>query len=403
MHPDEQMRILKAIYGGLLPELDSVYTTPNAYSKMSPNYLITPYLLSEVYTVEQMKMILLMPATAEQIAQKMGLDKDYCEQVLEKMQEFATIVSTNKANPKVYSPHLNMVAFRDSLGIGYMSHNLDWTPNLRAFRLMDNWIHVDYSPEAVEATKWEMRVIPKWESIKDLPGVMYCENVKEIMERNVRAGTMINQMCVCRTYRSYLDEGTYNPEHCKDLHEHSDEDGHCYSFGSTAEFYKKKHPNSHLPTMEEAMELLKSGDRSKCIYQLPNTRDTTQFCSCCTDCCAVTYHYERAGMKDVRKPSRFRPVWREAKCVGCGVCVNRCNYDAIHLTDGVVTIDADKCKGCGNCVVTCPTKALKMKTVHGPEWIPDVPYVDGWSIHDEIESEEAKKVAEKQGAKLSVD
>mgnify|MGYP007081670569 CR=1 FL=1 len=36
------------------------------------------------------------------------------------------------------------------------------------------------------------RVIPKWESIKDLPGVMYCENMKEILERNVRAGNAVD-------------------------------------------------------------------------------------------------------------------------------------------------------------------------------------------------------------------
>ena len=150
------------------------------------------------------------------------------------------------------------------------------------------------------------------------------------------------------------------------------------------------------------MELLKSGDESRCIYQLPNTRDTTQFCSCCTDCCAVSYHYESVGIKDVRKPSRFRPYWKEAKCVGCQVCETRCNYNAIKVVDGAVVIYEDLCKGCGNCVVTCPTKALKMKIVHGPEWIPDVPYVDGWSIHDELEGEENRKAAEEQGAKISV-
>lgn len=402
MDPKKQQEILEELFGCPLPVLDPVYTEPNAYSRMSPNYLITPYLLSEVYTVEEMKMVQLMPATAEQIAQKLGLDTEHCVRVLENMLDFARIVSTNKANPKVYSHHLNMVAFRDSLGLGFLSHKMDWTPKMRAFRLMDHWIHVDYSPMAAELVKWEMRVIPKWESIKDIPGVMYCENAKEIMERNVRAGTMLNVQCVCRAYRSYLDEGKHDPDHCAELHEHSAEDGHCFSFGSTAEFYKKKYPDSHLPNMDEAMELLKSGDESRCIYQLPNTRETTQFCSCCTDCCAVSYHYEAVGIKDVRKPSRFRPYWREEKCVGCQVCETRCHYDAIQVVDGAVVIHEDLCKGCGNCVVTCPTKALKMKIVHGPEWIPDVPYIDGWSVHDELEGEENRKAAEEQGAKISV-
>lgn len=63
MDPKQQQRILEELFGCPLPVLDPVYTEPNAYSRMSPNYLITPYLLSEVYTVEEMKMVQLMPAT----------------------------------------------------------------------------------------------------------------------------------------------------------------------------------------------------------------------------------------------------------------------------------------------------------------------------------------------------
>ena len=71
--------------------------------------------------------------------------------------------------------------------------------------------------------------------------------------------------------------------------------------------------------------------------------------------------------------------------MGCETCVGRCNYEAIHIEDGRAVVREDLCKGCGNCVVTCPTNALKMKIVHDPDWIPDVPYVDGWSVHDELE------------------
>ena len=136
--------------------------------------------------------------------------------------------------------------------------------------------------------------------------------------------------------------------------------------------------------MDEALERLKEADLSRAIYMTPNTRDTTYVCTCCTDCCAVNA-FEEAGYKDIRKPSRFRPTVREGLCVGCETCVGRCNYEAIHIEDGRAVVREDLCKGCGNCVVTCPTNALKMKIVHDPDWIPDVPYVDGWSVHDELE------------------
>ena len=48
-------------------------------------------------------------------------------------------------------------------------------------------------------------------------------------------------------------------------------------------------------------------------------------------------------------------------------------------------------------MVTCPTKALKMKIVHEPDWVPEIPYVDGWSLHDELTNESAEAV-ERWGA-----
>ena len=36
------------------------------------------------------------------------------------------------------------------------------------------------------------RVIPKWESIKDLPGVMYCENMKEILGKERARGYAVD-------------------------------------------------------------------------------------------------------------------------------------------------------------------------------------------------------------------
>lgn len=381
---EEQKAKVEQVLGSPLPELDPVYTEgAKVYMNQSPNTFILPYMLSEVYTKEEMRMVSLLPATAQEVADKLGLDAGYADNVLNEMELMGKIVASNVANPRIYAPHQNSVAFRDSIGTGRLARNLDWMPYIKAYKLMDLWIKFDYDPNIAERLNGDMRVIPKYESIKDLPGVMYCENMKEIIERNVRAGTMITAQCVCRTYRSYIDLGRYDPSYCGELTEHSGADGHCFSFNRQAEFFSKKH-NVYHPSMEEAMARLKEADMSRAVYMTPNTRDTTYVCTCCTDCCAVNA-FEKVGYKDIRAASRFRPTVRTDRCVGCGLCTGRCNYDAIHVTEGVASVDESLCKGCGNCVVTCPAKALKMKIVHEPDWIPEVPYVDGWSLHDELE------------------
>ena len=41
-------------------------------------------------------------------------------------------------------------------------------------------------------------------------------------------------------------------------------------------------------------------------------------------------------------------------CIGFGDCVAACNYDAIHLIDGVAVVDPENCVACGACVRACP-------------------------------------------------
>lgn len=41
-------------------------------------------------------------------------------------------------------------------------------------------------------------------------------------------------------------------------------------------------------------------------------------------------------------------------CLGYGNCVKACQYDAIHVIDGVAKVDTEKCKGCMACAAACP-------------------------------------------------
>lgn len=41
-------------------------------------------------------------------------------------------------------------------------------------------------------------------------------------------------------------------------------------------------------------------------------------------------------------------------CLGLGDCVRACDYDAIHVVDGLATVDYVSCIGCGVCAKVCP-------------------------------------------------
>ena len=47
-------------------------------------------------------------------------------------------------------------------------------------------------------------------------------------------------------------------------------------------------------------------------------------------------------------------------CLGLGDCTRACDFDAIHVIDGLATADYDKCVGCGACAAVCPRNIITM-------------------------------------------
>ena len=45
-------------------------------------------------------------------------------------------------------------------------------------------------------------------------------------------------------------------------------------------------------------------------------------------------------------------------CIGCGLCVKECKFDAIHVVDNVAVVDYAKCKNCKMCTKVCPKDAI---------------------------------------------
>ncbi len=47
-------------------------------------------------------------------------------------------------------------------------------------------------------------------------------------------------------------------------------------------------------------------------------------------------------------------------CVGCGDCVETCQFGALSLVDEVAAVDYELCMGCGVCVSRCANDAHRL-------------------------------------------
>lgn len=47
-------------------------------------------------------------------------------------------------------------------------------------------------------------------------------------------------------------------------------------------------------------------------------------------------------------------------CLGFGDCCDACKFDALHIIDGLATVDYNKCTGCAACSKACPRNLIQM-------------------------------------------
>lgn len=47
-------------------------------------------------------------------------------------------------------------------------------------------------------------------------------------------------------------------------------------------------------------------------------------------------------------------------CIGLGNCTRVCQFDAIHIVDGVAKVNRNRCVGCGACVDECPKSIIQL-------------------------------------------
>jgi ferredoxin len=130
-----------------------------------------------------------------------------------------------------------------------------------------------------------------------------------------------------------------------------------------ASFIREHQPQrSRWITREEAIQILKAEDERGHVHHAffkdAMLERFYAICNCC-ECCCGAMKAQRNGVPMLASSGYVSQV-DEGLCIGCGDCVDYCQFGALELSDIFMQVNYDKCMGCGVCVDKCQQGALAL-------------------------------------------
>ena len=200
----------------------------------------------------------------------------------------------------------------------------------------DNWIKDGKIP-------YSSQVIPINESIESKQWILPTAQAIEIL-RNSRVFILTD--CDCKN----LFKRCNNPVNV------------CFLVNDAADKYIEKGEGRQV-TIDEAKSILEKANEYGLIHLTIYNPDQYIYalCSCCKCCCHDLQFLKQFQRTDFIAHSDYISVTDFEKCNNCGVCVDRCVFDARIIQNGNLIFDKDNCYGCGLCVTKCSENAISME------------------------------------------
>ncbi len=130
-----------------------------------------------------------------------------------------------------------------------------------------------------------------------------------------------------------------------------------------ASFVVEHHPQrSRWISPQEAEEILQAererGHVHHAFFKDAMLGRFYAICNCCSCCCGAMQAWNN-GTPMLISSGYVSRIDAE-QCLGCGLCIEYCQFGALSMSDAAAAVDADLCMGCGVCVSQCPEGALSL-------------------------------------------
>ncbi len=116
---------------------------------------------------------------------------------------------------------------------------------------------------------------------------------------------------------------------------------------------------------QEVIEIKRNAEEHGCVTFIVNGTGHSPLgngsCSCCGCCCHGLRSITQFNTPGMISKAHFLPVQKSKKCRLCKKCVNVCPMDAWTVSDEKLQFNQIRCIGCGLCVMACKFDALSLQ------------------------------------------
>jgi ferredoxin len=322
-----------SVYKQLAERLDTI---PNGFPPAESGVELR--LLAKLFTTEEASLALqlkLIPEYAEQVAQRIGADSQATEATLKDMAGKGLIRMKRGQKGPVFGLMPFVVGIYEKQ-IGRIDRELA--------QLFEDYYKEAFH-EVLHSGPPIHRVIPVEQAVHVGLEVLPYERASEILAHAQSWGVLD---CICRVQKRLLGQGCEHPVNI------------CLMFSRKPNAYDKAEHVRPL-TKEGALEVLRRAEEAGLVHTTSNHRGEQDYiCNCCTCACAVLRGAAEFGVLSILAPSAFKVSVDEKLCMGCELCLERCQFKALSMVDGMCKVDEQRCFGCGICISACVDGALSL-------------------------------------------
>jgi ferredoxin len=334
-----------SVYRRLARTLDSLpHRFPEAEDESDLRLLAKLFSEPEAELASQMQLVLETPA---QIAERLGRDMRDVAMLLKEMSKKGLITLGKTSEGRLGFSLMPFVVGIYEAQINRMDAEMA--------QLFEEYYQAAFHRALTEQPQVH-RVIPVGESVKNNMEVRPFESASDIVETAQSWGVVD---CICRTQKALIG---YPCEHPVDV---------CMVLSTQPGAFDNNVTGIRILNRDEALSTLHRAAQAGLVHCVSNNqKEMWYICNCCTCSCSVLRGMAEMGIANVVARSAFVNQVDESLCIGCGECLDLCQFNALTLGD-VITVQGIRCVGCGLCVPVCPQEALSLVRRPGEDAPPE--------------------------------